>query len=171
MSSGSPPALRSSKCANGTRFNTERMFLMNAERRTMRKLLTFIVVAMAIGWYVSTSSKSPTAEPAEPSCKSDWRKCADNRDMADNYGGWSIARYACKQAANEQAKYGTPRWPWYVFGAFFPGTDYLTTGLGVLIERDAQFSNGFGAMVNNVKVKCFYNLETKKVASVSIDMP
>jgi hypothetical protein len=56
-------------------------------------------------------------------------------------------------AGNEMAKYGTPEWPWLKFGRFLKGDDFPRTGVISLVEKDAKFSNAFGAMVH---VTVFY---------------
>jgi hypothetical protein len=53
------------------------------------------------------------------------------------------------------------------FSTFHAGDDYPKTGRIVLIEKDAQFSNAFGAMVHS-RVTCTYDLDQKKVVDVSI---
>jgi hypothetical protein len=60
-----------------------------------------------------------------------------------------------------------PTSAWFPFGRFYTGDNYLKTGIVVLIERDAQFSNGFGAMVHST-VTCTYDLNRKKVVNATI---
>lgn len=101
-------------------------------------------------------------------CKSDWTKCADNAEIANHYSQWFDAQFACKQAAIKQARYGTPVFPsLYFFSQFYPGTGYVTTGTATLVEPDAQFQNGFGAMVHS-RVTCTYDLRAERVVSVNI---
>jgi hypothetical protein len=101
-------------------------------------------------------------------CRSDWTKCADNAQLANNYSRWFDAKAACKTEANERAQYGTPVWPWLsYFGTFRTGKDYVTSGIAVAIEPDAQFQNGFGAMVHS-RVTCTYDLRAQRVVSVDI---
>jgi hypothetical protein len=100
-------------------------------------------------------------------CRSDWAKCADNEQLANSYSQWTKAQVACKFEANAQAKYGTPTWPWLPFGRFYKGKDYVSSGRAVLIEPDAQFQNGFGAMVHS-EVTCAYDLRAQRVIDVSI---
>ena len=71
----------------------------------------------------------------------------------------------CKVEATNQAKFGTPEWPSLYFSKFHSGTDYRT-GNVTLVEPEARFQNGFGAM-EHLQVYCRYNLRTKKVISVS----
>ena len=111
------------------------------------------------------TTPSPAPAPA-PSCASDWTVCKDNADMANNFRGWSNIPFACKLAAEDRAKYGSPKWPWFAFGSFLPGDDYRS-GKVTLIERDAQFQNGFGAMVHS-RVICKYDMKEKTVLDVTI---
>jgi hypothetical protein len=107
-----------------------------------------------------------TSTPVAPTCKSDWTKCADNRDMANNFDGWFHVQYGCKTAATDRAKYGTPEWPSFFFSSFYPGTNF-STGIVTLIEPDAKFQNGFGAMVHS-RVQCEFDLRADKVINVTI---
>jgi hypothetical protein len=87
--------------------------------------------------------------------------------MANNYSGWISAKALCKTEANENARFGTPQWPWLAFSTFYKGNSYASSGRSILIEPDAQFSNGFGAMVHS-QVVCEYDLRAKKVINVSV---
>ena len=90
--------------------------------------------------------------------------------MANNYSGWISAQLSCQRAAEKMAKYGTPQWPhsWIPnFNYFHKGSAYKETGRAMLIEDDAQFQNGFGAMVHST-VTCTYNLNAETVTDVNI---
>ncbi len=118
--------------------------------------------------YTLTFRFSPaTAE----SCENDWRACADNSDLANNFTGMTSARVACRETANEQAKFGTPIWPGFwsggAFGHFEDGNSYILIGKALLIEPDAQFQNEYGAMAHKYVV-CLYDLSTKTVIRVNI---
>jgi hypothetical protein len=55
----------------------------------------------------SSSSSAPSAASVSaPSCKTDWKLCADNSDMANNNAVYERARFECKYEANKLAKYG-----------------------------------------------------------------
>lgn len=107
---------------------------------------------------------------ATPTCYLDWRACRDNADIANNYSKIVDAQAACKIKANELAKYGTPEWPWLVFSSYQSGADGPTTGTLHLVEQNAKFQNGFGAMTH-VVINCAYDLATKSVVDVSMDQP
>jgi hypothetical protein len=106
-------------------------------------------------------------EAAENACRSDWSRCPNNGDVVNKYSGWFSAQYDCREAANKQARYGTPEWSSYFFSSYFPGTDYVKTGIATLVDKDAMFQNGFGAKVHS-QVICKYNLRSKSVIDVSI---
>jgi hypothetical protein len=152
--------------------------VVNTVAQTIKGLATLGVIgAIAVIWLQSGSDKSGTtsnnaastlsaqsAAPAAPTCKADWKKCVDNADMANNYRSWYKAQADCKIAAEKLARYGDPKWPWFAFGSFLKGDGYAKTGHAVLIEPDAQFQNGFGAM-QHVRVNCEYDLTNEKVLS------
>jgi hypothetical protein len=127
-------------------------------------ILGFLIV-VAVMFQGGNSNNQPNAPP---SCKSDWKKCTDNAELVNNYSKWFNAQFECKQQALKQALYGTPIFPsLYFFSNFFPGTNYITTGTATLIEPDAQFQNGFGAMVHST-VTCTYDLRGERVVNVEI---
>ena len=68
--------------------------------------------------------------------------------------------------ANNQARYSDPTWPWLSFGSFYGGKEYVTSGIAIVIEPDAKFQNGFGAMVGS-RVMCTYDFRNEKVISVN----
>jgi hypothetical protein len=107
-------------------------------------------------------------QPMATTCASDWTKCVNNGEMANGNIDWISANVACKFAANDRAKYGNPEWPSLTyFENFYPGTNYITTGIATLIEPDVKFQNGFGAMVRS-SVFCEYDLRAKLVIKVTI---
>lgn len=115
---------------------------------------------------------SPSITKPTGSCKTDWRSCRDNEDLLNNFKGYFDVKYDCQKNASERASYGTPVWPgmWSggAFGRFMIGDDYVKTGIVTAVEADAQFQNGFGAMAHSTVI-CKYDLNTKKVVSVSIE--
>jgi hypothetical protein len=137
------------------------------------RAIVILTILLIIGWAISTTNKpesgstKPQEDPQISQCRSDWTKCADNAQLANNSWDYTVAEGRCKTAANDQAKYGTPKWPWLAFSSFRKGTDYVTSGIAVLVEPDAQFQNGFGAMVHS-RVVCTYDLRAKRVIDVVI---
>jgi hypothetical protein len=124
-------------------------------------------------------SRQPAPQPAAASpavatddgCHDDWKKCTDNAELANKYGNYIHVQSMCQQEANHEAKSGTPVWPGFwsggPFSRFHTGNEYVTTGIVVLIEPDAQFSNGFGAMVHST-VTCTYDPNNDAVRSVDV---
>lgn len=102
-----------------------------------------------------------------PTCKSDWKLCADNADLMNNFNGVSRVTVECKIAAQKLAKYGEPKFPWLSFGTFLTGNAYVKTGIVTAIEKEAQFQNGFGAWANS-SVVCKYDLNSGKIVDVVI---
>ena len=112
-----------------------------------------------------TVAQQPTY--TKDDCEKDWRKCNDNEDIVNNNTLAGRAKYQCKDSANEQAKFGDPKWGWFPFGYFHKGTDYLQNGVMSITDKDAQFQNGFGAWAH-VIVNCIYDLKTERVISVEM---
>ena len=134
-------------------------------------VLLLIGAALGVGKTSSLPSVGSTnteiSAPPAKSCKNDWRLCSNNADLVNNYSAWYKVQAGCKTAAKNAARYGSPEFPWFSFGSFKPGKDYPQTGLVTSIEKDAQFSNGFGAMVHSTVV-CTYDLATEIVTKVSV---
>ena len=119
----------------------------------------------------SKSTEAPTKIAEAESCKSDWHLCSDNADLINNFSAYEQGKwkYYCKEAATKMAKYGEPKFPWlFSFSSFYPGDDYVKTGKVVLVEKDAQFQNGFGAMVHS-RVICWYDINRNAVDNVVIE--
>jgi hypothetical protein len=139
-----------------------------AGKRFFGVALLGAIVLMWVAVKTTPESTSTASASTAATCVADWSKCTDNSEMANNYKGWTHAHYECKRAAEEQAKYGDPKWPWLAFGTFYKGDDYVKTGIGRLVEPKAQFQNGFGAWAR-VEVVCSYDLRADKVQRVLIN--
>jgi hypothetical protein len=128
----------------------------------------FVAVVVGLLMWVAPANRSSTPQvPKIADCSSDWTKCSDNADLVNNYSNWTHVQASCKVEASRQARYGTPVWPWGVFGSFYKGNTYITSGTAIAVEPDAQFQNGFGAMVHS-QVTCTYDLRAERVLSVDI---
>lgn len=123
-----------------------------------------VVVAVLIG--IGSNSNDKTT-PQQASCASNWHLCTDNADIANHYSDYSSAKASCQIEAEKLAKYGSPKWPWVAFGHFYNDGSAAKSGIITLIEPDAQFQNGFGAMAHST-VTCTYNLNTKIVTNVVV---
>lgn len=104
-------------------------------------------------------------------CAQDWHACRDNTDFVNNYTKIYEAQAACKLSAEEGARFGTPQWPGFwsggAFGSFKTGDDAPKTGIVTLIENNAQFQNGYGAMVHSTVV-CQYDYNKKKTQNIEV---
>ena len=118
----------------------------------------------AICALVRPAEDAPT-QPKNELCELDWTKCADNAEIVRNYKGWLDVQVACRIAAIETAKYGTPTWPFVPFQGFSEGKTYVASGEVVAIEPEAKFPNATGAMVRS-RVTCTYDLRTRRVVNV-----
>lgn len=133
-----------------------------------KSIFVAAVIGGGLGLYFVLGSPGKDEKKVITGCTSNWRLCADNGDLVNNYLSDHSAQSACKDEAEKLARYGSPKFPWlYFFDTFNRGNDYPRTGIAVLFEKDAQFSNAFGAMVHST-VTCTYDLNQNKVLNVSI---
>jgi DNA-directed RNA polymerase subunit RPC12/RpoP len=126
----------------------------------------FMIGAVLLGTYEEDEGRREQ-EKANPTCETNWRKCSDNADLINHYGGVIGAQVDCRMEAEKRARFGSPKWPPVPFGSFYEGVQDTKTGMAILIEPDARFENAFGVMVRSTVV-CAYNLNRKEVVSVSI---
>jgi hypothetical protein len=123
-----------------------------------------VVVIIAVGLNRGGNGVATTA----PSCKANWTLCTDNADLVNNYlESDHTAQVDCQIQAAQYAKYGDPKFPSFAFDTYHVGNDYVRTGIAALIEPNAQFQNGFGAMVHS-EVTCTYDLRAKRVVDINI---
>jgi hypothetical protein len=138
------------------------------EKKTMRisarNLFVGSAVALGLAYFTATFS---TGSPSKPSCASDWKLCADNADLMQNYSNMIRVRSRCRTEANTHAKFGDPKWSSGVFGRYRKGSDYISTGRVTMGEDDVQFQNAFGAW-QHMKAICIYDLNSDKVDSVEL---
>lgn len=115
--------------------------------------------------------RSTPSLPPGATCSNDWRACKNNADLVNNYQKYVDIQLRCQNAANDMARYGTPKWPgiWSggPFTEFFRGDSDIKTGIAVAVEDHAQFQNAFGAYVHS-EVLCRYDLKSNKVLNVEI---
>jgi hypothetical protein len=112
-------------------------------------------------------SSPPVSELPTKLCHLDWSNCKNNEELVKNYTLLGEAKSSCKSEAKAQSHYGRTDWPWFPFETFIRGEDYVTSGIAVLIEPDAQIQNQSGAMVHS-RVRCSYDLRAKRVMGVDI---
>ena len=85
-------------------------------------------------------------------------------EIVRSYRRWLDVQVACRIAAIEAAKYGTPTWPFVPFQSFNEGKAYVESGLVVAIEPDA---NATGTLVRS-RVTCTYDLRAQRVVNVVV---
>jgi hypothetical protein len=147
--------------------------IMNSENITSSVYDTRVHDFGSYDDYKAAISKGMNAEQykqynaQKSACRDDWRRCADNAQLVNDWSGWTKVQVDCKLAANDKARFGDPEWPWLPFGSFYKGRDYIDKGKAVAVETDAKFQNGFGAKMR-VRVTCFYNLVSAQVEEVLI---
>ena len=107
-------------------------------------------------------------DPRDAACAQDWQRCTDNTQLIEYYNKHFDAVFACKQEARKRARYGKPEFSRVAFGSYYPGDDYIRTGIMQLIENNAKFQNVYGTVVNT-RVYCDYNLYTNAVVSIHIE--
>lgn len=127
----------------------------------------FALVGLALFAHSFVPPKDAPTPPKNELCESDWTKCTDNAEIVRSYKGWLDVQVACRIAAIEAAKYGTPTWPLVPFQGFSEGKTYVQSGLVVAIEPEAKFPNSAGVMIRS-RVTCTYDLRTRRVVNVAV---
>ena len=130
-------------------------------------IVTLVALAVFAHSYVPPKDAAKNASPKNELCKEDWMKCVDNAEIAHDYKGWLDVQIACRIAAIEAAKHGTPAWPFVPFQDFSEGKTYVQSGVIVAIEPNAKFPNSTGAMIRS-RVTCTYDLRTRRVVKVVV---
>ena len=133
------------------------------------RLALFVVGGLVVlAYFAQDKDNTAVTTPAAPSCKNDWHHCIDNTELVNNFEHISRMRINCRDDANKLTKYGDPKWPSYsYFGSYVSNEHFLPSKRITLIEKDAQFQNGFGAY-QHMSVRCVYDLEGDKVVSVNL---
>jgi uncharacterized protein len=109
-------------------------------------------------------------EAASKTCERNWRYCADNADVANNYSGMSRLEVKCKMAVDRLAKFGDPDWGGWLsmpFSTFIRGDSAKNSGTITLIDNEVQLQNGFGAY-GRAKPVCVVDLETEEIISLEV---
>lgn len=128
-------------------------------------LLTLPLVIIVI-YYINIPSVKITSDNNHPTCKSDYRLCKDNADIANNNEDYQLADNECEKMLNSLAEYGKPQYDGSIisFPYFRSGDDYKTTGI-VKPSGKVSMQNQFGA-TKNAEVTCEYDLKSKKVIKI-----
>src|SRR5262245_38430796 len=106
--------------------------------RVLKVVAFFFIGAVALGAIIG--SVNDATESASPTCKSDWTRCKDNRELVNDWSGRINATTQCRSAAMKLAKYGDPKIPYtFPFSTFYPAEKSVETGKLTLVEKNAQF--------------------------------
>jgi hypothetical protein len=125
----------------------------------------FLALAACAAWVISEGQKIQENEKTNPTCISDYTKCADNEQLVrlhETKERLSI-KVACKIKAKEMAKYGEPELPFLAFSDFPAGRFFISSGSALLLEPDAKYHNRFNAL-ENVRLKCVYDLKNDRAS-------
>ena len=105
------------------------------------------------------------------SCDKDWRGCADNQHLIEEYKEVSLFRAMCRRQVDRDNVYGEPDWDdgWFSapFTSFYEGYDYVRDGILVLVDSDVRIQNMYGAMRRSV-VLCEVDLRKENIISIEI---
>lgn len=112
-------------------------------------------------------ASGPSAHLAATSgCASDWHKCADNAELAREYGDWKNIPRLCRQAAESDPQFGSPQWQDNAFTTVLPGKVYVMEGKVAVAEPDVAFISSDNVM--RAKVVCEYDLAQRKVTNLIV---
>ena len=133
----------------------------NAAKGGIGCLLFFILIAIGIMWLINEGEKIAEAEKRNPTCRSDYMKCADNDELVRLYQTKQDVpiRVECKVAAERAARFGTPEFSSPPFPEYWRGKSFIDSGRVVLMDSNAKYKNGFNATVNSVAT-CVHDLKT-----------
>ena len=139
-------------------------------RESDKKFLFFGGIFLGLYALVSVMPSQPLPQmpPPEPTCKTDWKLCADNSELANNWSDLTDAEAACIVQTRHQAKYGEPEYPRLAFQTFINGSSAKDRGTITLVEKEAIFTNAFNAKLHHVRVECDYDLNAAKVLKVTV---
>ncbi len=126
--------------------------------------LFIVMVFFGFIWYVVSEGgkireEREAAEKTNPTCISDYTKCADNKELVERHHSKDDVSITveCKMMAKRMAKYGDPELPWVSFQTYYSGRSYIEKGVATVIEKDAIYKNAFNAAVKTTAI-CTYDL-------------
>jgi hypothetical protein len=131
-------------------------------------LIFILPIAAFLIWAVHEGGQIEEAEKSNPTCVSDYTKCADNDEVVNHHQSRnkSFISVECEAAAKAAARYGKPDLPFLAFHNYAKGRSFIDNGSAVLQEPNAAYRNAFNAL-ENVVVTCTYDLKND-IASIEI---
>ncbi len=127
--------------------------------------IVLLALAVLVIWAANEGRNLMEAEKANPTCVSDYAKCADNEELVNKHQSRDHVSISieCAQEAKKIARYGTPELPFLAFHRYSTGRAFIDSGTATLIEPDASYKNGFNAS-QNVTAICTYNLREDRTS-------
>jgi len=141
---------------------------------SLRNWLSLVLAGVVIAVYFSFAGDggegSREKSANSNNCVSDWRKCNNTSELVENNDQITMAQQRCETAADRQANYGEPEFPFIAFSSYLPDEEAFEKGKVTLLEDQAKFENQYGAMTK-VEARCVYDLKSKSVVSFEIHRP
>lgn len=108
----------------------------------------------------------------QKACARDWTRCADNRELVENYVQWPIIVTECQAAAERFiAPKGTPLIPRAsvdTFTSFLVGNDYPKTGVAIAATPQFRYRDASGT-ARSAYLQCSYDLGKGSVIGIKGD--
>lgn len=140
------------------------------------KLVPIIFLALVI-WVTYKVGVYNGAQSSSPTCATDWHRCSDIQEFANEYQKVPNIQVACETAAEEKSLYGSPEFPW--LGGFTTFAGQLTHTVNVngkndvvIVAEDLSIyvPNKYGGK-DKMSVWCKYDLTTNNVLNIAFAQP
>jgi len=121
---------------------------------------------LALAWVDSGPVTSAAPVAASLTCRDNYTVCASQDQLVENYKRMNEARSDCRREAQKLARYGDAQLPSLPFLSYLTTESSIDTGKISLVENEARYQNGFGAMQHTI-VTCIYDLDAREIVEVS----
>jgi hypothetical protein len=152
--------------------------------KTLRQVYTVTVMpprcwdfgtSLLIGFSLLVESAHSVAAQSideQKACSRDWSKCADNRQLVQNYWQWPMIVTECQAAAERFiAPKGTavaPAAPVETFTNYAVGNDYPNTGVAIVATPQFRYRDVSGG-TQFASLECSYDLAKRSVIGIKED--
>ena len=152
----------------GTLFSGVVFLIFGRSPLRAAKWLMPIGISIGLGAWLSYSETgmSSTAEEERATCRDNYTVCASQDQLVETYKRMNEARSDCKREAQKLARYGDAQLPSLPFLSYLTTESSIDTGKISLVENEARYQNGFGAMQHTI-VTCIYDLDAREIVEVS----